>query len=317
MTQDAATIDRLYGLLSLIRQAEQKIVDVYMSDVMQCPVHLSVGQESVAAALCANLVATDLRIGTHRSHALYLAGGGDLVAFYAELMGRQGGCSGGYGGSMHLIDRAHGLIGTTSIVGGALPIAVGLGFAVHRPAVAAVLFGDAAADEGVFAESVNYAQLRKLPVIFLCENNRYSVYTPQRVRRAANPSAVARAFGMTTIEAPIETANDVFALNDLIADPIAAVRQGAGPLFIECQTVRCYDHNGVRDDVAAGFRDAVEKDLFNAYDPIKVARCKIAADRADAIDARNRAAVEVAYGQAMQSPPTVIPQPPMIARASS
>ena len=124
---------QLYRAIALVRHAEQKIFDVYMSDVMQCPVHLSIGQESIAAALCAHLRKDDLKIGTHRSHALYLANDGDLMAFFAELLGKHQGCSGGMGGSMHMVDPDNGLVGTTSIVGGALPISVGLAMGVSRP----------------------------------------------------------------------------------------------------------------------------------------------------------------------------------------
>ncbi len=303
---DMITEDRLYRAVSLIRHAEQKILDVYTSDVMQCPVHLSVGQESIAAALCAHLTSDDPKVGTHRSHALYLANGGDLTAFFGELLGRRCGCSGGFGGSMHVVDTRNGLMGTTSIVGGALPIAVGLAMSIARPQVSAVLFGDGAADQGIFAESLNFAQLHKLPVIFICENNRYSVYTPDRVRRAVKPSAIARAFGIETIEAPIELASDVFALHEMLAEPIAAVRAGAGPLFAECRTIRRYDHNGVRDDIAAGFRDAAEAELFEKYCPMKVARSRFDAAKADAIDEDVRRLVEAAYEEALKSEETVL-----------
>ena len=291
--------DSLYRTVSLIRYVEQKIFDVYMSDVMQCLVHLSIGQESVAAALCGHLTPADRKIGTHRGHALYVANGGDLVAFFGELLGRRCGCSGGRGGSMHLIDLANGLVGTSSIVGGALPIAVGLAMAVSAGEVATVLFGEGAADQGIFAESLNFAQLRRLPVIFACENNRYSVYTPEGLRRAAHPAAVARAFGMTTLEFPIEVGNDVYALHEALSGPIAAVRGGGGPLLFECQTVRRYDHNGVRDDVAAGFRDSAEADLFEACCPMKLGRRHLDAAKADRIDAENVAVVEAAYEQAL------------------
>ncbi len=300
------THEQLYRRLSLIRHAEQKIFDVYLSDVMQCPVHLSIGQESIAAALCAHLAPDDLKIGTHRSHALYLANGGDVTAFFAELLGRRGGCSGGHGGSMHLIDMDNGLVGTTSIVGGALPISVGLAMSIACPRVAAVLFGDGAADEGIFAESLNFAQLRSLPLIFLCENNRYSVYTPQHLRRAVGPFAVARSFGIETMEVPIEVASDVFALHDLLGEPIANVRGGGGPLFVECHTVRRYDHNGVRDDIAAGFRDGAEMELFEKYCPMKVARCRLDAAEADAIDEEVRRSVQTAYDKALDSEETVL-----------
>lgn len=301
-----ATQDDLYRTLSLIRHAEQKILDVYLSNVMQCPVHLSIGQESVAAALCAHLKTDDLKIGTHRSHALYLANGGDLRAFFGELLGRTCGCSGGYGGSMHMIDRENGLVGTTSIVGGALPIAVGLGMAVSRPRIAAVLHGDGACDEGVFAESVNFAQLHQVPVVFMCENNHYSVYTHRDVRRTARPVQVAAAFGLATLDVPIETASDVFALHDRLAEPLARVRDGGGPLLVECRTIRRYDHNGVRDDIAAGFREAHESELFDTYCPMKVARGRMDAARADAIDAEIRARVDAAYEKALACDQTVL-----------
>ena len=303
---DKAIQHELYSKISLIRYVELKIVEVYLSDVMQCPVHLSVGQESIAAAVCAHLRPGDPKIGTHRSHALYLAKGGSLKGLFGELLGRVCGCSGGFGGSMHLIDRQHGLVGTTSIVGAALPIAVGLGMTLKSPDLAVVFFGDGAADEGIFAESLNFAQLKKLPVLFICENNRYSVYTPHRSRRAVHPVAVAEAFGIHTIDVPIETANDVFALYELLAEPIKAVREGSGPAFIECHTVRRYDHNGIRDDIALGFRDTCETELFETYCPIKMAQLKFPQAQADAIDTEVKASIESAYQDALASEPRVM-----------
>ena len=293
----------LYETLSLVRHAENKIVEVYPTDVMQCPVHLSIGQESIAAALCSHLRAEDLKTGTHRSHALFLANGGDLVAFFGELLGRACGCSGGMGGSMHLVDRQRGLVGTTSIVGAALPIAVGLGMAVTRPVVVAALFGDGGADEGAFAESLNFAKLKRLPIVFVCENNGYSVYTPRSARQAALPSEVARSFGIETLTLPIEVANDVFALYRRFDLPIEAVRQGAGPLFVECQTVRRYDHNGVRDDVKAGFREASEAALFDNYCPMKLARRRMIEAEWAAIDADVKGRVDRAYQKALSAAP--------------
>lgn len=299
---DQATQRQLYRKISLIRHVELKIIEVYPSDIMQCPVHLSIGQESIAAALCAYLQPSDLKIGTHRSHALYLANGGSPKKLFAELMGHTNGCSAGLGGSMHLVDRQHGLLGTTSIVGAALPIAVGLAMALERPNLTMVLFGDGAADQGVFAESLNFAQLKKLPVLFVCENNHYSVYTPQSSRRAAPTAALAQAFGVHSTNIPIEKANDVFALFDLFAEPIKAVREGCGPAFVECQTVRRYDHNGIRDDIRLGLREARDFALFETYCPIKLAREKL--PQADDIDNEVKASVESAYQQALDSKPT-------------
>ena len=297
---------RLYRSVSLIRQVEQKIVQVYATDVMQTPVHLSIGQESIAAALCAHLNDDDLRIGTHRGHGLYLAGGGDLVAFFAELLGRGIGCAGGYGGSMHLTDRAHGLVGTTSIVGGCLPILAGLAMSLRPPLLAAALLGDGAADQGVFAESLNFAALKKLPALFVVENNRYSVYTPASQRRAASVAAVARAFGIETHEAPIEVSCDVFALYALLDAPIRRVRAGAGPLLVECHTVRALDHNGIRDDVAAGFRPPEEKALFEAHCPLKAARAAVAPALAAEVDAQVAGEIEAAYAAALAAAPAVL-----------
>ena len=298
--------ESLYRTLSLIRHFERKIVDVYMTDVMQTPVHLSIGQESIATALCANLTPGDFKIGTHRSHALFIANGGSVKALFAELLGRSTGCSGGWGGSMHVIDQARGLVGTSSIVGGALPIAVGLGMAAVEPAIAAVLFGDGAADQGVFAESLNFAALHSVPVVFLCANNRYSVYTPASQRRAAAPAGLAECFGIRTLVVPIERSCDVFLLDELLAEPIAEVRRLRRPLMVECHTVRALDHNGVRDDIAAGFRPAEERALFEAHDPLKVARVKLPAEVVERIDAEVAAEVESAYAEALEAPPAVV-----------
>lgn len=299
-------VERLYRALSLIRRVEQKIVEVYPSDVMQVPVHLSIGQEAVATALCAHLTDEDFKVGAHRSHALYLANGGDPAALFAELLSRRTGCAGGWGGSMHLVDRARGLMGTTSIVGGVLPIAVGLGLAAGKSRLAAVLFGDAAADQGAFAESLNFAALKRVPVVFVCENNRYSVYTPAAERQVVAPAELARAFGIRTLVAPIELSSDVFALHEMLGEPIAEVRRGAGPLFVQADTVRALDHSGVRDDVAAGFRPPAERELFERYCPLKVARSRLDAAAADRIDREVARRVEAAYAEALAAPEAVI-----------
>lgn len=300
-----AQSERLYRTLSLIRHVEEKIVEVYPSDVMQVPVHLSIGQEAIAAAVCAHLTDEDYKVGAHRSHSLYLGNGGDPAALFAELLGRRAGCAGGRGGSMHLIDPDRGLMGTSSIVGGALPIAVGLGMAATKPRLAAVLFGDAAADQGIFAESLNFAALKCVPVVFVCEDNRYSVYTPSAERRAAGAAELARAFGMATLEAPIEVASDVFALHEMLAEPIALVRRRAGPLFVHCHTVRALDHSGVGDDVAAGFRPPDERELSRKYCPLKVARAHLG-PAAGRIDREVAAQVESAYRQALAGPEAAI-----------
>lgn len=296
----------LYRTVSLIRHAELKIVEVYEQDIMQTPVHLSIGQESIAAALCAHLNKNDLALGTHRGHALYLAKGGNLMRFFAELLGRVDGCSGGYGGSMHLIDLGCGLLGTSSIVGGALPISVGVAMATQRPRLTAVLFGDGACDEGVFYESVNFASLWKLPLVFVCENNRYSVQTHRKHRHSVNPCKIAEACGMRSLFAPIEVANDVVALNRLLEEPIQAVRQGKGPLFVECETVRALDHHGIHSDIEKGLRPKEEGHLAKEFCPMFLVRKHLDPSTAAAIDLEIRKKVDDAFEKAIKSEPLVI-----------
>ncbi|NDB95899.1 MAG: thiamine pyrophosphate-dependent dehydrogenase E1 component subunit alpha [Verrucomicrobia bacterium] len=172
-----------------IRLVEEAIAEAYPRQEMRCPVHLSIGQEAVAAGTAAALARADLAMSGHRSHAHYLAKGGDLRKMIAELMGRQNGCCRGRGGSMHLIDRSVGFMGAVPIVGSTIPIAVGLAFAEKlrgQTRVTAAFLGEAATEEGVFHESANFASLHRLPVLFVCENNLYSVYSPMAVRQPAH-----------------------------------------------------------------------------------------------------------------------------------
>lgn len=176
----------MHNQMLRIRMVEKEIAKRYSEGKMRTPVHLSIGQEAAAVGVCAALGPDDLVVSTHRSHAHYLAKGGDLNAFIAELHGKAAGCSGGFGGSMHLVDRASGFMGSTSIVSGTVPIGVGLAFAKQlkkEPGIVVIFHGDAAVEEGVWHESVNFAALHKLPILFVCENNGYSCYTPLKDRQ--------------------------------------------------------------------------------------------------------------------------------------
>ncbi len=303
MLQLVVNIEELYRLVSLIRHAELKIVEVYPTDIMQTPVHLSIGQESVAAALCAHLETDDIAFGTHRGHGIYLAKGGSLKAFFAELLGRVDGCSGGYGGSMHLIDRSVGFYGTSSIVGGAIPIAVGAAMGVKAPRAVAVLFGDGASDEGILYESLNFAKLKNLPVIFVCENNRYSIYTHVSHRRCTQPHKIAEACGLRTAYVPIEVSNDVAALYGNLEEHVDYVRSGEGPLFVECETVRAVDHHGGGSDVEKGMRPEVEAELASRHDPLQVARRHLDPGAVREIDHEVIEKIEEAFEAAMKSKP--------------
>ena len=183
-----ALIDML-KMLSLIRMVGDKIVEEYPKQEMKCPVHLSIGQEASAVGVCAGLGKGDVAFSNHRCHAHYLAKGGNLKKMIAELYGKATGCTGGWGGSMHLTDVKAGLLGSSSIVSGSIPIAVGAALALKmqkKNNVSVAFFGDGAAEEGVFYESMNFASMMNLPVIFVCENNMLAVDTEIHTRQPNN-----------------------------------------------------------------------------------------------------------------------------------
>ena len=169
---------KLYAVITKIRKVQLKIEELYHQDEMKTPVHLYIGQEAIAAGVCANLKKTDYVFSNHRGHGHYIAKGGDLKAMIAELYCKETGCSRGRGGSMHLVDVKVGLLGSSAIVGGGIPVAVGAALSSSLKKdnrVSVVFFGDGASEEGVLYESMNFAALKKLPVVFICENNFYSV----------------------------------------------------------------------------------------------------------------------------------------------
>src|SRR5271154_5873136 len=192
--------DRFYRSLYRIRRIEEEIARIYPTDKVKSPIHLSIGQEAVAVGVCEALRRDDMVFGTYRNHALYLAKGGNLNRMAAELFGKVTGSAKGKGGSMHLIDPAAGVLGASAVVGTTIPNAVGYAYAAKlqkRDIVVATFFGDGAVDEGVFYESLNFAALMKAPVLFICENNGYAVYSRQRDRQpVSNITERARAHGV-------------------------------------------------------------------------------------------------------------------------
>jgi pyruvate dehydrogenase E1 component alpha subunit len=176
----------LYRSMLKIRRVEERIQALYPEGDMRCPTHFSIGQEAVAAGVCKNLRLEDHVISAHRSHAHYIGKGGNLRAMFAELYGKVDGCASGKGGSMHLIDLSVNFLGCVPIVGSTIPIGVGAAFGAmlqDHAAITVIFFGDAATETGVFHESVNFAAVHRLPVLFVCENNLYSVNTPLDVRQ--------------------------------------------------------------------------------------------------------------------------------------
>ena len=194
----------------LVRRVEEAIARHYPLQKMRCPVHLSIGQEAAAVGIAHALTSRDQAVSTHRSHAHYLAKGGDLDALIAELHGKATGCCGGRGGSMHLSDLDAGFLASTAIVGNSIPVGVGMALAQQLRQsgdLTCVFLGDGATEEGVFFESANFAAVRKLPVLFACENNLYSVYSPLSKRQPAGRSltAFASAIGLWSV-----SVDDVF-----------------------------------------------------------------------------------------------------------
>jgi pyruvate dehydrogenase E1 component alpha subunit len=261
---------RLLESMVRIRLVEEAIADRYGAQQMRCPVHLSIGQEAAAAGVCAALRRGDQAMSGHRSHAHYLAMGGDLPAMIAEIYGRETGCCHGRGGSMHLVDRQAGFVGAVPIVGSTIPIATGLAFADHllqRDRVTVAFLGEAATEEGVFHESANFASLHHLPIVYVCENNLYSVYSPLPVRQPAHREVwqLAAGHGITAHQGD---GNDPLAVHGLMRAAVDQVRAGRGPVFLELKTYRWREHCGPGYDNHIGYRTEAEYLAWRERDPI-------------------------------------------------
>ena len=261
---------RLLLQMLRIRMVEETIAERYNEWEMRCPVHLSIGQEAVAVGVAAALQKDDYIVSSHRAHAHYLAKGGNLSALIAEIYGKRSGCSAGKGGSMHLVDLGVGMLGSTPIVGGSIPIGVGAAFGAwlqNEDRIAAIFFGEGATEEGVFLESLNFAALKKLPVLFICENNLYSVYSPMQVRQPAerNRAALARDHGIHA-ECADGNVQEVYGLCE---KAVRRARNGEGPSFLEFATYRWREHCGPNYDNDIGYRTEAEFQKWRERCPIQ------------------------------------------------
>jgi pyruvate dehydrogenase E1 component alpha subunit len=263
-----AKID-LYLEMLRIRLIEESIALEYPKGEIRCPVHLSVGQELLPSLMRSFMCADDLVLSTHRSHAHYLAKGGNLRQFIAELYGKEDGCSSGNGGSMHLIDLSVGFMGSTAIVGNTIPVGVGLALASKIKNLGNVCFiyiGDAATEEGVFYESINFAAVKNLPVVFLCENNGYSVYTPIQDRQPARAIAdMVAAHGIRSVKLNESNLENVA---KTIGEVVKFTRQESMPSFIEIDTFRFLEHCGPANDDSLGYRSQEFVESKIAIDPL-------------------------------------------------
>jgi TPP-dependent pyruvate/acetoin dehydrogenase alpha subunit len=262
----------LFRQMKRIRLTEEAIVQKYSENKMRCPVHLCIGQEAISAAVGVLLRKTDFVLSTHRCHGHYLAKGGNLKKMIAEIYGKATGCSKGKGGSMHLIDKSVGFMGSTAIVGGTIPIAVGLGLSVklHKTdQVGCVFLGDGAIEEGVFYESVNFAALKRLPVLFICENNLYSVYSHLNVRQPKNRKIHEMVSGMGCLVG-YGDGNNALEVYDKLKPAIELIRQGKGPYFFEFATYRWREHCGPNYDNDIGYRSEEEFLEWKKKDPVEL-----------------------------------------------
>lgn len=253
-----------------IRMIENRIDSLYLGDEMKTPVHLCNGQEGIAVGVCSTLDKSDYITSNHRGHGHYLAKGGNLESFIAELFGKKNGCSGGYGGSMHLIDKSVGHLGSSSIVGGGIPIGTGLGLAVQMKKtsqVSVVFFGDGAADEGVLYESINFAILKRLPVIYILENNQWSVCSHVSVRQAGD-NIFHQASNDLLLTRKID-GNDILRVYQTACDAVSRARNGQGPSFIECRTYRILGHAGCASQDQRGYRRDEDVEKWKKRCPIK------------------------------------------------
>ena len=265
-------INLLRGLIR-IRVVEETLAERYKEQAMKTPTHFAIGQEAVAMGVCGALALDDIVYTAHRSHAQYLAKGGDLTGLVAELYGRETGASRGRGGSVHLTDPKVGFIASSAILGQTIAVAVGsaLAFAMDsEPRVAVCFFGDGAIDEGIFHESLNFASLHKLPTIFVCENNLYSTHTPISKRQPPNTQIFERAASYS-IEATQIDGNDVEAVYNSTVHAKDQCLAGNGPVFLECMTYRWNEHVGPYDDYDQGYRSEDEVNAWKKQDPIKKA----------------------------------------------
>ena len=301
-------IELFYSMLR-IRRIEEEIERRYHEDQMKTPIHLVIGQEATSVGCCAALRDTDLIYSSHRTHGNYLAKGGDLKAMLSEMHCRADGCAGSRGGSMHLIDKSAGVAGTSAIVGGAVPIATGAALAAQlkgEDRVVVVFLGDATTEEGVTSESLNFAALKKVPVVFFCENNFYSVQSPLSTRQPPRDiHKWAETYQMPSVA--VDGVN-VLAVYEATQQAVERARAGGGPTFIEAPVYRFRAHGGAGDDSHTGYRAEAERDAWAPYDPIPLLehflRAQRILDDTTVADMERRISEEIAdaFEHALNSP---------------
>jgi len=271
------SLKELYFSMLRIRMIEQRIADLYSEQEMRCPVHLSIGQEAIAVGVCEHLDDKDIVMSAHRAHAHYLAKGGNLKSMIAELYGKSTGCAMGKGGSMHLVDLNAGFFAAVPIVGSTIPIAVGVAWAFKLKKsrnIVAVFLGDGSTEQGVFFESLDFASLKNIPILFVCENNYYSVYSQLDVRQAPNRkiSNLAESHGIKSFTGD---GNNIDQTSKIAKEAIDYIKENNAPAFIELETFRTLEHCGPFDDDSLGYRNKGELQKWLNRDPLASCEAKL------------------------------------------
>lgn len=249
---------KLYKALLQIRVVELAIAKSYKDQKMRCPIHLSIGQESIPVAVSSNLTSKDEIVTAHRSHAHYIAKGGSIKSMICELYGKNNGCAKGLGGSMHLIDLKAGVTAAVPIVGSTIPIGVGKAWAKKLDKnnnIVVIYFGDGATEEGVFFESLDFASLHDLRVLFVCENNNFSVYSPLKNRQNSKRSitSISRAIGIKSVKFKD---HNILKLSKFFNKSIKFIKKNSKPMLVEINTFRDLEHCGPNNDNNLGYRSA-------------------------------------------------------------
>lgn len=269
----------LHKELLNVRLTEETLAERYREQEMRTPAHFGTGQEAVAVGVCQALRKEDAVFSHHRCHNHYLAKGGSVYELAAELYGRVDGCSGGRGGSVHLTSLEHGMIATSAILGETTAVAVGAALAFQMDnvdRVAVTFFGEGAMDEGSFYESINYAAIKNLPVLFVCENNLYATESPLSVRQAPNTELCDRVRAFKVTAQQID-GNDVLEVYRASQNAICELREGRGPFFLECMTYRWREHVGPHFDheLNRTYRSRGEVESWMERCPIKLSEQRL------------------------------------------
>ena len=294
-----------YRDMLTIRAFEEAAVRALGDQLIHGAIHPSIGQEAVAVGICRNLEKSDILLSTHRGHGHTIAKGADVNAMMRELFGREGGTCDGKGGSMHIADFEVGMLGANGVVGANIVIAVGAAQAIRLKGTSDIvvcIFGDGAINRGPFLEGLNWAGVRQLPIIFVCEDNAFAAMTrTDTMTSGPGPGARAESLGIPSVTVD---GNDVLAVDETARELIAAVRGGAGPHFLHCKTYRLTGHTGADPDVYRP-RDEVEAQWEN--DPIArlkalLAEAGVEAAQLEAAEAEARSLIDNAYRDAEDAP---------------